>query len=158
MVKHSDSIIVNIDNDDCLYDKNSLQTIKREFDKGYDLTVGNLIRLDKPWKHYSVKSFTNLEKSNGDNIWLHPKSYKKGICKYQDDDLKINNQYIKSTTDYAMLLPIIKNAKSPKFIDKILYVFDHSNNNLKCKDEYKKEEVNKIMNYLITRYINNKGE
>lgn len=137
IVKNANSIIVNIDNDDCLLENNALEIIKREFDFGADVTIGNCFRVDKPLKRYRVETFEKSWERNGDNIWLHPKCFRKYLCQYIQDNLKVNDKYIDVATDYAIMLPIIQNAENPVFIKKQIYYFDTSKENKLKEGKYK---------------------
>ena len=65
-----------------------INTIKNYFDQGYDVTIGSLFRADKPFKKYSIVDFKKSWHRDGDNIWLHPKCFKRLLCNYIGDFLK----------------------------------------------------------------------
>ena len=68
------------------------------------MTCGNCIRYDKPLKRYIVQSFKNIELREGDNIWLHPKCFKKYLFDHVSDEyLKDQNgEYFDVNTDFSI--------------------------------------------------------
>ena len=152
LITNDNQIIINLDDDDALLVDDAIETIKNYFDEGYDVTIGNLFRTDKPFKKYFLVNFKQSYLRDGDNIWLHPKCFKRYLCNYIGDFLKDENgAYIESMTDYAMMLPILEFAKRPKFIEKILYYFEPSNVNINKKDEYEEKKIKKTKEYLFNK-------
>ena len=152
LILNNNQIIINLDDDDALLVEDTIETIKSYFDKGYDVTIGNLFRADKPYKKYSIVDFKKSWLRDGDNIWLHPKCFRRLLCNYIGDFLKDENgKYIESMTDYAMMLPIFEYAKKPHLIKKYLYYFEPSNANINKKDEYKDYNIKKTKEYLFKK-------
>lgn len=146
IIKNMQSIIVNIDNDDCLMRDDALLLIQEKFDSGADVTVGNCFRTDKPLNTYRVESFEKVWERNGDNIWLHPKCFRRYLCNYIQDNIKQNdNTYFSSSCDYAIMLPIIENSHYPMFIEEKIYYFDISQDNMLKKGEYLFSQESKLM-------------
>lgn len=145
------SIIINIDSDDALIGNDVLSIIKERFDNGADVTVGNCFRLDKPLKKYNVYSFKESWKRNGDNIWLHPKCFRRYLCEFIQDNLYQDSKYIEVATDYAMMLPIIEHAYSPSFIEKQIYLFDISKESKSKINAYKNNSQQKMKKQLLER-------
>lgn len=157
IVQNHQAIIVNIDNDDCLLDNNALSVIQAAFDKGVDVTVGNCFRVDKPLTEYQVTDFYQSWHRGGDNIWLHPKCFRKYLCHYVQDNLKDEQgNYITVATDYAMMLPIVEHAKSPVFIDKKLYYFEPSMANQHKTGVYQKAQTNRQLLLKKAEQLSNK--
>lgn len=145
------AIIINLDSDDALLTSDALSVIKDKFDKGADVTVGNCFRVDKPLKKYKVTEFKNSWERDGDNIWLHPKCFKRYLCEFIQDNLKKDGNYIEVCTDYAMMLPIIQNAKNPIFIERPIYLFDTSDDNKKKIGVYKDNSQSSMKDFLLKR-------
>lgn len=145
------SIIVNVDSDDCLLTNDALSIIRREFDNGADVTVGNCLREDKPTRHYQVDKFEESWWRDGDNIWLHPKCFRRYLCSYIQNDLFLGDGYVKVCTDYAIMLPIVEHAKKPVFIDKQIYYFEPSFLNKSKSGKYSNNERGKVMKTLLER-------
>lgn len=145
------SIVVNVDSDDFLINENALEIINKEFENGADVTVGNCFNVNKPLTYYNISNFNNIWERNGDNIWLHPKAFKRYLCNWiQDDDLKINNKYVTKCTDFAIMLPIICNAQKPVFINQILYYYEPSSSI--------SNEVTELRNKLLNNYKHKKSK
>ena len=152
LILNDNQIIINLDDNDALLVNDAIETIKSYFDKGYDVTIGNLFRADKPFKKYSIVDFKNSWLRNGDNIWLLPKYFRRKLCNYIGDFLKDENgNYIESMTDYAMMLPIIEFSKKPKLIEKCLYYFEPSIDNKSKIDEYTDKNIKKTKDYLFSK-------
>ena len=151
IIINKNTIIINLDNDDYFIDQNAISIIKNEFDNGADLTCGNCIRYDKPLKKYIIQSFKNIELREGDNIWLHPKCFKRYLFDYVSDELlkNQNGEYFDVNTDLSFMVPMVKKAKKPVFIDKIIYYFEPSLNNQRKKGLYEKKRKNKIKKFIL---------
>lgn len=150
IISNPSAVIINIDNDDFLLNSNALNIIMEEFKKGADLTVGNCFRSDKPSKEYRVTSFKNVWLRNGDNIWLHPKCFKAELYKYVTEDFKkIDGNYIDVNTDFAVMLPMVINAKKPVFINDMIYYFEPSKENHNKQGQYDVYYKQKIKKYLL---------
>ena len=145
------SIIINIDNDDALIGKDAFNIIKEKFDDGHDVSVGNCFRLDKPLKKYNVVSFKKSWKRNGDNIWLHPKCFRRYLCEYIQDWLFKDGKYIEVATDYAMVLPICEYAYSPTFIEEEIYLFDVSSESKNKTNIYRDNAQQKTKQWLLNK-------
>ncbi len=151
IVKNPNAIIINIDNDDALLGPNAIETILKTYQiQQADVTVGNLLRRDKPVKHYQVVDFRWPWERNGDNIWLHPKTFKKSLFDQAIPYLKNQDgKYYEVNTDFAMMLPILYFAKKPVFIDECIYYFEPSIHNQNKKGQYNEKKVNEIKNHLL---------
>ena len=152
LITNNNQIILNLDDDDAFLVNDAIETIKNYFDQGYDVTIGNLFRTDKPFKKYSIVDFKKSWLRDGDNIWLHPKCFRRILFNYIGDFLKDkNNNYIESMPDYAMMLPILEFAKKPKLIENCLYYFEPSYANINKKDEYKENQMKETKEYLFDK-------
>ncbi len=149
--KEPKSVIVNIDNDDALIGSEALSLIKKNFDQGADVTVGNCLRLDKPLQIYGLVAFKDSWKRNGDNIWLHPKCFRRYLCEFIQDGLLKDGKYVDVSTDYAMMLPIVQNAHSPCFIEKQIYLFDISKENFQKEGVYGNNQPTLMKGWLLAK-------
>jgi len=153
IIVNPEAIIINIDNDDCLAVDNAIERIVAEFNDGADITCGNCLRHDKPLKDYKIYSFDKSWERNGDNVWLHPKCFRRKLFDFIDieEDLKIDGQFVNVSTDFAFMLPMIEHSAKCVFIKDTLYYFDPSMNNKKSCGKYKKENKEKIRNELLQK-------
>ena len=150
LILNDNQIIINLDDDDALLVDDAIETIKKYFDDGYDATIGKVFRTDKPFKKYSIVNFKKSWLRDGDNIWLHPKCFRRILCNYIGDFLMDKNgEYIESMPDYAIMLPILEFAKKPKLIEKYLYYFEPSDANINKRDEYKENKIKETKEYLF---------
>ena len=108
IITNPNSIVINVDGDDALIGSDALTIIKEAYKNGADMTCGGCFRADKPTRRYSIFSFKKCWERNGDNIWLHPKTFRRYLVDYIGDFLIDRNKYIDVHTDYAMLLPIVE--------------------------------------------------
>ncbi len=126
----------------------SIKIIKSYFNKGYDITLGNCYRSDRPTKKYYIDCFNDILEKNGNNVWIHPKCFKRELCNYLGDNLKQNGNYFQVCTDYAKTVPMILKAKKPGFIKDVIYYFEPSIENTKNEKQYafKRETLYQIIN------------
>lgn len=151
IITKPDSIVVNIDGDDALMDSNGISIIRNAYKNGADMTSGGCFRADKPTKRYSIDSFGKSWERNGDNIWLHPKTFRRYLFDYVGDFLKDGNQYVDVHTDYAMLLPIVEAAKHPVEIKERIYYFEPSINNQNHTNKYLTEHRDNVLKKLLNK-------
>lgn len=157
VITNPETIVINIDNDDYLVDSNAIDIILNEFNSGVELTVGNCVRHDKPLKSYKVYSFQNVWERDGDNIWLHPKCFRRRLFDAVDidSDLKLDGKFVEVNTDFAFMLPMVAASKKCKFIDKVLYYFEPSEGNQASNGKYEAANKNEIKKRLLNRQHQN---
>ena len=151
IITDPNTIVINLDSDDAFIRDDALEIIKNYYEDGADLTVGNCLRYDKPLKKYEVKSFNHLWERDGDNVWLHPKTFRRYLYEYIQDNLLHDGRYIEVVTDYAIMLPMIEHAKNPIFIHETLYFFQPSIDNVNKQNQYSQQRKNEMMNILLQR-------
>jgi uncharacterized protein (TIGR00725 family) len=144
-------IVVNVDGDDALLCDDAISVVGQTFSEGADLSVGNCLRLDKPLRKYSVESFKKCWERDGDNVWCHPKCFRRYLFGYIGDRLKIKGKYVDVATDYAMMLPLIGGASHPEFIAKQIYLFDPSEPNRSRREQYRLEHKIQMKKALLER-------
>ena len=155
MVMNPNAIVINVDNDDYLVNERAVEIIVKKFSEGAEITCGNCIRWDKPLKHYRVYSFDKVWERGGDNIWLHPKCFRRYLFDYIDidNDLKIDGKYVDVNTDFAFMLPMIQRADRKEFIEDVLYYFEPSLKNSERKDKYSESYKAKVKKTLLEKAI-----
>lgn len=153
VITNSDTVVINLDNDDYLVNDAAIERIIKEFNNGADITVGNCVRYDKPLKHYKIVSFDKPWMRDGDNLWLHPKCFKRYLFDYidVDNDLKLDEKYIEVNTDFAFMLPMLDKAKKSVFIDEILYYFEPSVDNMQKQGKYNAEYKARVKAKLLLK-------
>ena len=141
VITNKNAIVINVDNDDFLVNDDAIGVIVSKFEHGADLTCGNCVRYDKPLKKYSVKSFERVWERNGDNIWVHPKCFRRWLFDATDidTDLKIDGEYVTVDEDFAVMLPMISKARKCEFICDTLYYFEPSFENVERTGRYSDE-------------------
>jgi glycosyltransferase involved in cell wall biosynthesis len=156
MVKNDQAIIINIDNDDALITDLAIANIRQAYqDKTADVTLGNVFRYDKPVKDYQLIDIRWPWERHGDNIWLHPKTFRKYLFDQAIPYLKDEQgHYYRVNTDFAMMLPILYFAKNPIFIDKVLYYFEPSNQNQLKLGVYDEKLSTQVKMKLLNRWRN----
>ena len=138
VIKNKDAIVINLDNDDYLVNDRAIEIIIKKFDEGAEITCGNCFRFDKPLKKYKVESFEKVWERGGDNIWLHPKCFRRYLFDSIDieKDLKMDDKFVDVNTDFAFMLPMIRVAQQKVFIEEVLYYFEPSLENVKRQGKY----------------------
>ncbi len=157
IITNPDTIVVNVDGDDCLLRNDAISIIRNAYKNGADMTSGGCFRIDKPNRRYSIESFKNSWLRNGDNIWLHPKTFKRYLVDYIGDFLIDNGKYVDAHTDYAILLPIVDASKHPLEIKEQIYYFEPSKENVNELNQYnikhKKETIDKLFKKAQRRFM-----
>lgn len=153
VVKNKNAIVINLYNDGYLVNNRAIEIIIDKFSKGAEITCGNCINFSKPLKKYKIESFEKIWERDGDNIWLHPKCFKRYLFDYIDieKDLKINGKFVEVNTDFAFILPMIRNAKKKVFIEEILYYFQPNLQNIKKRNKYKANFKDSIKEKLLQK-------
>jgi hypothetical protein len=117
-----DSVIVTLDLDDALLGKNVLERLREEYGTGADMTVGSMLRTDKP-AAYPV----NFKEPARGNVWQHLRSFKKRLFDdIPDNLLRLNGEYVTIPNDWAYTLPLVRLATSPRWIRDPLYLHEPS--------------------------------
>lgn len=153
MVLNKNAIVINVDNDDYLVNEHAIEIITKRFAQGVEITCGNCIRWDKPLKNYRVYSFDRVWERGGDNIWLHPKCFRRYLFDGIDieEDLKIDGKYVDVNTDFAFMLPMVQRAKKCGFIQEVLYYFEPSSQNREGAGKYGEEEKHRVKKILLEK-------
>lgn len=153
VILNPDCIVINLDNDDYLVNRRAIEIIVNEFHNGAEITCGNCIRYDKPLKTYKIYSFERVWERGGDNIWLHPKCFKRKLfdCIDIENDLKIDGLFVDVNTDFAIMLPMIAKSKKNVYISDILYYFEPSTNNVNRVGKYSETYKQKIKDILLEK-------
>lgn len=138
VIANKNAVVINLDNDDFLVNDAAIEKIVKEFDNGAEITCGNCIRYDKPLRRYKITSFDKAWLRGGDNLWLHPKCFRRYLFDRIDveNDLTIDGKFVEVNTDFAFMLPMIDRAKKRVFIDEILYYFEPSADNVSKQGKY----------------------
>ncbi len=153
IILNPDCIVINLDNDDYLVNRRAIEIIVNEFHNGAEITCGNCIRYDKPLKTYKIYSFERVWERGGDNIWLHPKCFKRKLFDFIniENDLKIDGLFVDVNTDFAIMLPMIAKSKKNVYIPDILYYFEPSTNNVNRVGKYSETYKQKIKDILLEK-------
>lgn len=153
MVTNPNAIVINVDNDDYLVNERAVEIIVKKFSEGAEITCGNCIRWDRPLKYYRVYSFDKVWERGGDNIWLHPKCFRRYLfdCIDIENDLKIDGKYVDVNTDFAFMLPMIQRAERKEFIEDILYYFEPSPENSGRSGKYSESYKAKVKQILLEK-------
>ena len=126
---NDDSMIVILDQDDCLMRKDVVQNIYAASKAGADLVQMPMFRPNKPLKLYQPE-YIDVRRKGGNNVWAHQRAFKKSLFdKVPLCYFKKGNEWISSVTDYATMLPMAEMAKRPVFLDQG-YAYFHQ------RDEY----------------------
>lgn len=153
VILNPDCIVINLDNDDYLVNRRAIEIIVNEFQNNAEITCGNCIRYDKPLKTYKIYSFERVWERGGDNIWLHPKCFKRKLfdCIDIENDLKIDGCFVEVNTDFAIMLPMLEKSRKNVFIPEVLYYFEPSTNNVNRLEKYSESYKKEIKNILLEK-------
>jgi len=120
-----EAVIVTLDMDDSLIGAGVLQELAREYDHGADLTVGSMVRTDKPATYPA--SFGDLGAARGGNVWQHLRSFRKRLFDgIPDWRLRLDGKYIEICVDWAFMIPMVERATAPRHLSSKLYYYESS--------------------------------
>ncbi len=135
-----DSIIVLVDLDDALLGAGALARVAEEFDRGADLTVGGMMRTDKA-ASYPV-DFEHARERRGGNVWQHLRAFRRGLFDLVPDGaLRIDGEYPDLACDWALMLPLVEVARSPRYISEPLYLYEASGTGKRGDERRRREEI-----------------
>ena len=119
---HPDSVIITLDADDALIGEHVLERVWAEYQDGADVTVGSMLRLDK--EAFYPPNFDNPRWWDS-NVWQHLRTFRKRLFDAIDvEDLKIDGEWIDLAVDWALMVPIVEVASSPRHIEEPLYLYE----------------------------------
>ena len=119
------SIIITLDLDDALIGEDALATVVQQYVDGADLTVGTMLRTDKPAP--GPADFAHPRHARGGQVWQHLRSFRKHLW-YQIPEayLKLNGNFVDLANDWAYMLALCELASSPVCINTPLYLHEPS--------------------------------
>jgi len=147
-------VLISIDGDDELYDENVLTNLNNYYDYSTLLTFGNFIvntqskfeynpnKCERDWEEIAEnKSFRD-----GGWHYSHLKTFRHKVYKnIKEKDFKIDNKFIKSATDHALMFPMLEMIGNKfKCIPKPMYIYnqDHSESNNKNFEKFLEQTQN----------------
>ena len=120
-----ESVVITLDADDAMIGEHVLERVQAEYADGADATVGSMLRVDK--EAFYPPNFDNPRWWNS-NVWQHLRTFRKRLFDAIDvEDLRIDEEWIDISTDWAFMVPIIEMASSPRHILEPLYLYEPAN-------------------------------
>jgi hypothetical protein len=145
-VSDPSTIIVTLDADDALTSPGATAAVKSAHLQGADLTIGSMLRTDKE-VNYPI-TLREPRKARGGNVWVHPRTFRKGLFDRLDEgDLKINGEWVSAADDWAFMVPMVEMAKSPLVLTEALYLYDPSGTRVGAK----REQAEAIIGQILSR-------
>jgi broad specificity phosphatase PhoE len=120
-----EAVIVTLDMDDSLIGPDVLLELAKHYDHGADLTVGSMVRTDKP-ADYPAR-FGDLGAARGGNVWQHLRSFRKRLFDgIPDWRMRLDGQYVEICVDWAFMVPMVERATAPRHLQSKLYYYESS--------------------------------
>ena len=120
-----ESVVITLDADDAMIGEHVLERVQAEYADGADATFGSMLRVDK--EAFYPPNFDNPRWWNS-NVWQHLRTFRKRLFDAIDvEDLRIDEEWIDISTDWAFMVPIIEMASSPRHILEPLYLYEPAN-------------------------------
>ncbi len=117
-----ESVIVTLDLDDCLIGPSVLSRLEREYRGGADMTMGSMFATDKRRRY--TPNFAAPRTWDG-NVWQHLRSFRKALFdRIPTDYFQLDGRWIDLAGDWAYMVPICEMARSPRYVEDELYVYD----------------------------------
>lgn len=137
------TLVVVLDQDDCLMHNNVVTDLYDALREGYDLIQMPIFRPNKPLKLYQP-NYEDPRNEGGANVWSHLRAFKKSLFeKVPKDHFKHDGQWFDTVTDYATMLPMVELAQKPLYLDKG-YAYYHD------REDYSKEKKEREHHYITT--------
>lgn len=126
-VADPETVILTLDADDALIGTGALQRVSAEYERGADMTVGSMRRTDKDVRYPA--DFSDPRGRRGGNVWQHLRTFKKRLFdRIDEDDLKLDGEWIELANDWSFMVPIAEMAEHPVHILEPLYLYEPSPN------------------------------
>lgn len=142
-----DSLVVILDLDDALIDKDIVLKLKKLLKKGHDLIQAGMFRPDKALKLY-IPEYNECRKKFGANVWTHLRAFKKELFDRIDKEkyFKVENEWISECTDYATMIPLVELSKKPIFVYEYWYLHESTTKRSLSINLKKEKLIKKILN------------
>jgi len=143
-----DAVIITLDMDDALIGTEVLKELARAYGDGTDLTVGSMVRTDKPADYPA--NFANLVSSRGGNVWQHLRSFRKRLFDgIPDWRLRLDGKYVEICVDWAFMVPMVERALAPRHLSSKHYYYESSG--LGKNDQRREREL--AIGRIMKRYV-----
>jgi len=120
-----EAVIVTLDMDDALIGIGVLEELASVYADGVDLTVGSMVRTDKPADYPAC--FGDLGAARGGNVWQHLRSFRKRLFDgIPDWRLRLDGKYVEICVDWAFMIPMVERATAPRHLPSKLYYYESS--------------------------------
>jgi len=120
-----EAVIVTLDMDDALIGIGVLEELASVYADGVDLTVGSMVRTDKPADYPAC--FGDLGAARGGNVWQHLRSFRKRLFDgIPDWRLRLDGKYVEICVDWAFMIPMVERATAPRYLPSKLYYYESS--------------------------------
>lgn len=125
LITSPETIVVLLDLDDALANRDALTIINQHHESGADMTVGSMLRTDKQTIYPA--NFSDPRHNRGGNVWQHLRTFRKRLFdRIELEDLKLDGHWIDLANDWAFMLPIAEMAENPVWIRDVLYLHEPS--------------------------------
>lgn len=152
-----ESIIIHLDLDDALIGINALEKVVQVYQKGADVSVGTMLRTDK-FAEYPV-DFSDPRRKRGGNVWQHLRTFKKQLYdKIPEDYLKIENDWVPHTEDWAFMIPIVELSKKPAWIQEPIYFYEPSQQKRNVSFEERERIIKEIVSKPSLKVTSKSGK
>ena len=141
---HPESVIITLDIDDALIGTDVIGCLREKYHEGADLTVGSMIRTDKPCDYPAI--FKGVRTVRGGNVWQHLRTFRKYLFDaIPESYFKINNEWIPFAEDWAFMVPMVEMADHPVHITRSLYFYEPTGNKDAATRNSREKIIAKIM-------------
>lgn len=144
------AIVGIIDGDDWLYTIEALKVIWKEYRGPYDMIWTQHVRYPGNLPGYSFDASPSVPRNQRRGI-SHFKTFRKHLFDAipEEEFLDVHGNFFKYTYDKAITYPMIELASHPKFLDRVLYVYN-------CENSNNVEKGHQPEQYAISLFLENK--
>ncbi|WP_375177782.1 glycosyltransferase family A protein [Marinobacter mobilis] len=149
------SMIVVLDQDDCLMQDTVVEQLLQARAKGHDLIQMPMFRPNKPLKLYQP-DYNSPRHKGGGNTWAHMRAFTKELF----DRIPVHylkaadGEWFSQVTDYATMLPMAELARSPVYLDSG-YAYRHERDDYSVS--HKQQEIVALKEILAKPALEKEG-
>lgn len=150
---NSESVIAMVDSDDALIGKRTAEMLMDLYNSGVDLTIGGMLRTDK-YKIYPV-DFLNPRTKRGNSLWQHLKTFRKDLYdRVPQDYLKLDDEWVPNTEDWAFMIPMVELSIKPFHIQKSIYFYQPSPQKSERSIKQREEIISRLLSKPSLKEVN----
>ena len=118
------SVIITLDMDDALLNKDALCMIRTEYLRGHDVVSSTCLKKGVRILPYEIK-YDRVRDHKAGDVWMHLRSFRKYLFdRIDESDFKENEEWIEIFNELTFMVPIAEMASDPIQVRAPLYLWE----------------------------------